>query len=207
MSKLSNKVAVVTGASKGIGAGIAKALGAEGASVIVNYASDKKGADRVVAEIVKSGGKALAIQGDVSKSEDVKRIFSETKKTFGHLDVLVNNAAVYQFAPVEQITEEHFDRQFDINVKGLLLATQEAIKIFNGDGGSIINISSVASQGTVPGSAVYSATKAAGRRNHTRARQRAWRAENPCQLDQSRTGGNRGLPRCRNSGKRPGERV
>jgi 3-oxoacyl-[acyl-carrier protein] reductase len=161
MGKLSNKVAVVTGASKGIGAGIAKALGAEGASVIINYASDKKGADRVVAEVVKSGGKAIAVQGDVSKFEDVKRIFAETKKAFGHLDILVNNAAVYQFAPVEQITEEHFDHQFDINVKGLLLATQEAIKIFNGDGGSIINISSVASQGTVPGSSVYSATKAA----------------------------------------------
>jgi len=161
MGKVSNKVAVVTGASKGIGAGIAKALGAKGASVIVNYASDKKGADRVVAEIAKSGGKAVAVQGDVSKAEDVKHIFAETKKAFGHLDVLVNNAAIYQFAPVEQITEEHFDRQFDINVKGLLLATQEAVKIFNGDGGSIINISSLASQGTVPGSSVYSATKAA----------------------------------------------
>ncbi|HTR25125.1 MAG TPA: glucose 1-dehydrogenase [Terriglobales bacterium] len=161
MSKLKDKVAVVTGASKGIGASIAKALGAEGASVVVNYASDKRGADRVVAEVAKSGGKAIAVQGDVSKAADVQRIFAETKKAFGHLDVLVNNAAIYQFAPVEQITEEHFDRQFDINVKGLLLATQEAVKIFNGDGGSIINISSVASLGTVPGSSVYSGTKAA----------------------------------------------
>ena len=161
MGRLKDKVAVVTGASKGIGAGIAKALGAEGASVVVNYASDKKGADRVVTEITKSGGKAFAVQGDVSKAADVQRIFAETKKAFGHLDVLVNNAAIYQFAPVGEITEEHFDRQFDINVKGLLLATQEAVKIFNGDGGSIINISSVASQGTVPGSSVYSGTKAA----------------------------------------------
>jgi 3-oxoacyl-[acyl-carrier protein] reductase len=161
MSKLKDKVAVVTGASKGIGAGIARALGAEGASVIVNYASDKKGADRVVAEIVKSGGKAVAVQGDVSKPEEVRRVFAETKKAFGHVDVLVNNAAIYQFAPVDQITEEHFDRQFDINVKGLLFATQEAVKLFNGNGGSIINISSLASQGTVAGSSVYSATKAA----------------------------------------------
>jgi len=134
MSKLKDKVAVVTGASKGIGAGIARALGAEGASVIVNYASDRKGADRVVADIVKSGGKAVAVQGDVSKAEDVRRVFAETKKAFGHVDVLVNNAAIYQFAPIDQITEEHFDRQFDINVKGLLFATQEAVKLFNGDG-------------------------------------------------------------------------
>jgi 3-oxoacyl-[acyl-carrier protein] reductase len=160
MAKLSKKVAVITGASKGIGASIAKALGAEGASVVVNYASSKAGADSVVAEIVKNGGKAIAVQGDVSKGDDVKRIFAETKKAFGRLDILVNNAAIYQFAPLEQITAEHFDRQFDINVKGLLFTTQEALKLFDGEGGSIINLSSVASQGTVPGSSVYSATKA-----------------------------------------------
>jgi 3-oxoacyl-[acyl-carrier protein] reductase len=160
MAKLSKKVAVVTGASKGIGAGIAKALGAEGASVVVNYASSKAGADSVVAEIVKNGGKAIAVQGDVSKPDDIKRIFAETKKAFGRLDILVNNAAIYQFAPLEQITSEHFDRHFDINVKGLLFTTQEALKLFDGDGGSIINLSSVASLGTVPGSSVYSATKA-----------------------------------------------
>jgi 3-oxoacyl-[acyl-carrier protein] reductase len=161
MGKLNNKVAVVTGASKGIGAGIAKALAAEGASVVVNYASSKEGAERVVSEIVKAGGKAVAVQGDVSKARDVGRIFAETKKAFGRLDVLVNNAAIYQFAPIEQITEEHFDRQFDINVKGLILATQEAVKHFDGHGGSIINISSTASSATPPAQAVYSATKAA----------------------------------------------
>ena len=161
MSKLNNQVAVVTGASKGIGAGIAKALAAEGASVVVNYASSKEDADRVVSEIAKAGGKALAVQGDVSKATDVGRIFAETKKAFGRLDVLVNNAAIYQFAPIEQITEDHFDRQFDINVKGLILATQEAVKHFGPGGGSIVNISSTASIATPPGSSVYSATKAA----------------------------------------------
>jgi 3-oxoacyl-[acyl-carrier protein] reductase len=161
MSKLRDRVAVVTGASKGIGAGIAKALGAAGASVVVNYASSKPGADRVVAAIVKAGGKAIAVQGDVSKAADVKRIFSETKQAFGRLDVLINNAAIYQFAPLDQITEDQFDRQFDINVKGLILATQEAVKLFGPEGGSIVNISSTASQSTPPGSAVYSATKAA----------------------------------------------
>jgi 3-oxoacyl-[acyl-carrier protein] reductase len=161
MGNLNNKVAVVTGASKGIGASIAKALGAAGASVVVNYASSKQGADRVVSEIVKKGGKAVAVQGDVSKPADVSRLFAETEKAFGHLDILVNNAAIYQFAPLGEITEEHFNSQFNINVKGLLLTTQEAVKHFNGEGGSIINISSVASQGTVAGSSVYSATKAA----------------------------------------------
>jgi 3-oxoacyl-[acyl-carrier protein] reductase len=161
MKKLSNKVAVVTGASKGIGAGIAKGLAAEGASVVVNYASSKEGAERVVAEIVKSGGKAVAIQGDVSKASDVQRIFAETQKAFGRLDVLVNNAAVYQFAPLDQITEEQFDRQFNINVKGLILATQEAVRHFSAEGGNIINIGSNASRLTPPTSAVYTATKGA----------------------------------------------
>jgi 3-oxoacyl-[acyl-carrier protein] reductase len=161
MSKLNNKVAVVTGASKGIGAGIAKGLAAEGASVVVNYASSKEGADRVVAEIVEKGGNALAVQGDVSKAADVKRLFAETKKAFGRLDVLVNNAGVYQFAPLGEITEEQFHRQFNTNVLGLLLVTQEAAKLFGSEGGSIINIGSAVSQVTPPASAVYTATKGA----------------------------------------------
>ena len=161
MSRLKNKVAVVTGASKGIGAGIAKALAAEGASVVVNYASSKEGADRVVAEIAEKGGKAVAVQGDVAKSSDVQRIFAETKKAFGRLDVLVNNAGVYQFAPLAEITEEQFHRQFNTNVLGLILATQEAAKFFGAEGGSIINIGSTASQITPPTTAVYTATKGA----------------------------------------------
>jgi len=161
MSQLSNKVAVVTGASKGIGAGIAKALAAAGASVIVNYASGKDGADHVVGDIVKAGGIARAVQGDVSNPADVKRLFAETQKTFGRLDVLVNNAAVYEFAPLAEITEQHYDRQFDINVKGLLFVTQEAVRHFGEQGGNIINISSTASRLTPPASAVYSGTKGA----------------------------------------------
>lgn len=161
MSKLKNKVAVVTGASKGIGAGIAKGLAAEGAAVVVNYASSKEGADRVVAEIVANGGKAVAIQGDVAKATDVARLFTETKKAFGRLDVLVNNAGVYQFAPLGEITEEQFHRQFNTNVLGLILATQEAAKFFGPEGGSVINIGSTASQVTPPATAVYTATKGA----------------------------------------------
>jgi 3-oxoacyl-[acyl-carrier protein] reductase len=159
--KLTNKVAVVTGASKGIGAAIAKGLAAEGASVVVNYASSKGDADRVVNEIKKEGGKAVAVQGDVSKASDVKRIFDETKKAFGKLDVLVNNAGIYQFAPLDQITEEHFHRHFNTNVLGLLLATQEAAKMFGPEGGSVINLSSIVSQITPPTTAVYTATKGA----------------------------------------------
>ena len=161
MNRLKNKVAVVTGASKGIGAGIAKGLAAEGASVVVNYASSKEGADRVVAEITKNGGKAVAIQGDVAKASDVKRIFADSAKAFGKLDVLVNNAGVYEFAPLADITEEQFHRQFNTNVLGLILSTQEAVKHFGADGGAIINIGSVASRLTPPTSAVYSATKGA----------------------------------------------
>jgi len=161
MSKLSNKVAVVTGASKGIGAGIAKSLAAEGASVVVNYASSKEGADRVVKEIVGKGGKAVAVQGDVSKPDDVKRIFAETKKAFGRLDVLVNNAGVYEFSPLGEITEEQFHRHFNTNVLGLMLATQEAVKLFGPEGGSIINIGSTASSLTPPTTVVYTATKGA----------------------------------------------
>jgi 3-oxoacyl-[acyl-carrier protein] reductase len=161
MSKLENKVAVVTGASKGIGAGIAKSLAAEGAAVVVNYASSKEGADRVVAEITGKGGRAVAVQGDVSKASEVKRIFAEAKKAYGRLDVLVNNAGVYEFAPLEEITEEHFHRQFNTNVLGLILATQEAAKLFGPEGGSVINIGSSASSLTPPATAVYTATKGA----------------------------------------------
>lgn len=161
MNKLKNKVAVVTGASKGIGAGIAKSLAGEGAAVVVNYATSKEGADRVVAEITGRGGKALAVQGDVSKASDVQRIFAETKRAFGKLDVLVNNAGVYQFAALGEITEEQFHRQFNTNVLGLILATQEAAKLFGPEGGSIINIGSTASSLTPPTTAVYTATKGA----------------------------------------------
>jgi 3-oxoacyl-[acyl-carrier protein] reductase len=161
MSKLANKVAVVTGASKGIGAGIAKALAAEGSAVVVNYASSKEGADKVVAEIVGKGGRAIAVQGDVARAADVQRIFAETKKTFGQLDVLVNNAGVYTFAPLGDVTEDEFHRQFNTNVLGLILATREAVKYFDGNGGSVINIGSVASRQTPPTSVVYSATKGA----------------------------------------------
>ncbi len=161
MSKLKDKVAVVTGASKGIGADIAKSFATEGAAVVVNYSSSKEGADRVVAEIVGKGGKAIAVQGDVAKADDVKRIFAETKKAFGRLDVLVNNAGVYQFAALEEITEEQFHRQFNTNVLGLLLATQEAAKHFGPEGGSVINIGSTATSITQPASAVYTATKGA----------------------------------------------
>ena len=161
MSKLAGKVAVVTGASKGIGAGIARGLGAAGAAVVVNYASSREGADRVVAEITKSGGKAVAVQADVSKAADVRRLFAETKKAFGSLDVLVNNAGVYQFAPLEAVTEEEFHRQFNTNVLGLLLTTQEAVKHFGAEGGSVINIGSVATDLRLPTTAVYTATKGA----------------------------------------------
>jgi 3-oxoacyl-[acyl-carrier protein] reductase len=161
MSKLKGKVAVVTGASKGIGAGIAKSFAAEGAAVVVNYSSSKEGADRVVAEITGKGGKAIAVQGDVAKAADVQRIFAETKNAFGQLDVLVNNAGVYQFAALEEITEEQFHHMFNTNVLGLLLATREAAKHFGPEGGSVINIGSTATSITPPTSAVYTATKGA----------------------------------------------
>jgi len=161
MSKLAGKVAVVTGASKGIGAGIAKALAAAGAAVVVNYASSKDGAERVVAAIQENGGKAIAVQGDVSKAADVQRLFAETKAAFGTLDVLVNNAGVYQFAPLEAVTEAEFHREFNTNVLGVLLATQEALKYFGPEGGSVINIGSTASRITPPMSSVYTATKGA----------------------------------------------
>ncbi|HWR14209.1 MAG TPA: glucose 1-dehydrogenase [Terriglobales bacterium] len=160
-TELDGKVAVVTGASKGIGAEIARALASAGASVVVNYASSRTGADRVVQEITSSGGKAVAIQADVSKSDDVQRLFTETVKTFGTVDVLVNNAGIYKFDPIESVTENEFHRQFNTNVLGLILATQEAVKRFGPDGGSVINISSVITSVTPPASAVYAGTKGA----------------------------------------------
>jgi 3-oxoacyl-[acyl-carrier protein] reductase len=157
--KLNGKVAVVTGASKGIGAGIAKEFAAEGASVVVNYASSKKDADKVVDEIMKRGGKAVAVQGNVAKRPEVEALFAATEKAFGQIDVLVNNAGVYEFVPVEEITEQQFHRMFDTNVLGLLLATQEALKHFKSEGGSIINIGSLASSLTPPTAVIYNATK------------------------------------------------
>jgi 3-oxoacyl-[acyl-carrier protein] reductase len=159
--KLAGKVAIVTGASKGIGAGIAKQLAAEGASVVVNYASSKEGADRVVAEITSNGGQAAAVHANVARKADIERLFAETKKAFGRLDILVNNAGVYEFAPLEEITEAHFHKHFDLNVLGLILASKEAAKYFDSAGGSIINISSVASTTAPATTSVYSATKAA----------------------------------------------
>ena len=161
MAKLDGKVAVVTGASKGIGASIAKHLAAEGAAVVVNYASSKEGADRVVAEIVGQGGKAVTVQANLADPSDIRRLFDEAKQAFGRVDILVNNAGVYEFAPIEDVTPEHFHRMFDLNVLGLLLASQEAVKQFGPDGGSIINISSVAATSAPPTTSVYSATKAA----------------------------------------------
>jgi len=158
--KLEGKVAVVTGASKGIGAAIAKQLAADGASVVVNYASSKSGADKVVGEIKAQGGKATAVQGDLSKKSDIDRLFAETKKTYGNLDILVNNAGVYDFKPLDEITEDHFHKQFNLNVLGLILATQEAARHFNASG-SVINIGSVAGTSPVAGGSVYCATKAA----------------------------------------------
>ncbi|MEO5714000.1 MAG: glucose 1-dehydrogenase [Luteolibacter sp.] len=160
-NKLAGKTAIVTGASKGIGASIAKHLAAEGAAVVVNYSSSKEGADNVVAEITAAGGKAVAVGANVSKPEEIRTLIAEAVKAYGKIDILVNNAGVYDFTPLEDITPEHFHKHFDLNVLGLLLTTQEAVKHFSEDGGSIINISSVVSTFAPPGSAVYSATKAA----------------------------------------------
>jgi 3-oxoacyl-[acyl-carrier protein] reductase len=159
--KLEGKVAVVTGASKGIGASIAKHLADEGAAVVVNYASSKEGADRVVGEITRQGGRAIAVQADMSKPADIKRLFAETKKAYDRLDILVNNAGIYQFAPLEEVTPEHFHKHFDLNVLGTLLASQEAVKHFGRSGGSIINISSAVATAAPAMGSVYSATKAA----------------------------------------------
>jgi len=159
--KLDGKVAVVTGASKGIGAGIAKELAAEGARVVVNYASAKSDADKVVDEITKRGGKAVAVQANVAKKSEVERLFAETEKALGKIDILVNNAGVYEFVPLEDVTEQQVHRLFDVNVLGMLLATQEALNHFNSNGGSIINIGSLASSLTPPTAVVYNATKGA----------------------------------------------
>lgn len=159
--KLEGKVAVVTGASKGIGADIAKHLAAEGAAVVVNYSSSKEGADRVVDEITKRGGKAVAVQANVARKAEVERLFSAAKKAFGKVDILVNNAGVYDWSPIEEITEEQFHKHFNVNVLGLLLATQEAVKQFDSAGGNIINISSTVTSLTPPNSSIYTGTKGA----------------------------------------------
>jgi 3-oxoacyl-[acyl-carrier protein] reductase len=159
--KLDGKVAVITGASKGIGAGIAKEFATEGALVVVNYASAKQDADRVVDEISKANGKAIAIQGNVAKKADVERLFADAEKAFGKIDIVVNNAGVYEFVPLEEITEQQFHRMFDTNVLGMLLATQEALKHFNPKGGSVVNIGSLASVLTPPTAVIYNATKGA----------------------------------------------
>jgi 3-oxoacyl-[acyl-carrier protein] reductase len=161
MSTLANKIALVTGASKGIGASIATELAAAGATVAVNYATSKAGADNVVSAITAAGGKAIAIQGDFSKPEDITRVFAEVKKQFGKLDVLVNNAGVYKFGPLETVNPEDFHWQFNLNVLGLLLSTQAAIPLFSPDGGSIINIGSLVGSMPPPNSSIYSATKGA----------------------------------------------
>jgi 3-oxoacyl-[acyl-carrier protein] reductase len=160
-NKLTGKIAVVTGASKGIGAAITKHLAAEGATVVVNYSSSKAGADKVVAEITARGGKAMAVKGDVAKKADIDNLFAETKKAFGKLDILVNNAGIYESAPLGQITEDNFHRHFNLNVLGLILTTQEALKHFGVEGGSIVNTSSVVSTLSPAGNAVYNATKSA----------------------------------------------
>jgi 3-oxoacyl-[acyl-carrier protein] reductase len=161
MNSLKGKTAIVTGASKGIGAAIAKGLAAAGAAVAVNYASDKEGAERTVSEIVVKGGKAVAIRANMSKSAEVKQMFEETKKALGTPSVLVNNAGVFEFGPIEQVTEAQFHRHFDINVLGTMLAVQEALKHFPPEGGSIVNISSIASESPVPNSSLYAASKGA----------------------------------------------
>src|SRR6202047_333265 len=159
--KLNGKVAVVTGASKGIGADIAKQFAAEGAAVVVNYASSKEGADRVVDQIAKRGGRAIAVRANVARKADIEHLFVEAKKAFGKIDILVNNAGVYDWSPLEEITEEQFHKHFDVNVLGLLLATQEAVKHFDSTGGNIINISSTVTSLTPPSSSVYTGTKGA----------------------------------------------
>lgn len=161
MSKLKDKVAIVTGASKGIGASIAKQFAREGAAVVVNYASSKQGAEKVVNEITSKGGRAIAIQADFSKPAEIDSLFVEAEKAFGKLDILVNNAGVYEFSPVQDVTEEHFHKQFNLNVLGLIFASKAAAKYFGPEGGSIINISSVVSTLGTPDTVVYSATKGA----------------------------------------------
>jgi short subunit dehydrogenase len=179
MNKLAGKVAIVTGASKGIGAAIAKGLAAAGASVAVNYSSSKEGADQTVADITNNGGKAIAIKGDVGKAAEVKRLFEETEKALGAPSVLVNNAGVFQFEPVEAISEREFHRAFETNVLGPILTIQEALKHFPASGGSVINISSIASENPVPNSSLYSATKGAVEYPDHGTGQGAWATKHP----------------------------
>ncbi len=181
MGELSGKVAIVTGASKGIGAAIARRFAEAGAAVAVNYASDKAGADRLVEEIKRHGGKAVAIQANVSKSADVKRLFAETKAKLGAPSILVNNAGVFTFQPLEAVTEEEFHRQFDTNVLGTLLATREAVATFDSAGGSVINLSTIASVNPVPNSVDLFVLEGGGRHDHPRARPRTCAEENPRQ--------------------------
>lgn len=185
MGKLTNQVAVVTGASKGIGAGIAKALAAEGASVVVNYASSKADGERVVKEIIEKGGKAIAVQADVSKQADITRLFAETKKAYGKLNILVNNAGIYKFASLEAVTEELFHSQFNLNVLGLLLTSKEAVKLFGPEGGSIINVSSGASTILPPNTSIYS-DQSVGGRDYRGSCQGIGAAEDSRELHQSR---------------------
>lgn len=197
MSKtLQGQIAVVTGASKGIGAAIAEHLAAAGAAVVVNYASSKPGAEAVVDRIRGAGGKAVAVRADVSKPDDIRHLFAETKRAFDQLDILVNNAGIYEFASLEAITAEHFHKQFNLNVLGLLLTAQEAVKHFGPSGGSIINLSSFAATSAPPSTSVYSATKAAVNAI-TLAGPGAWAAENSCQRRQPRRDRDRRLARRR----------
>jgi len=159
--RLAGKVALVTGASKGIGAAIARQFAAEGAAVVVNYSSDKAGAEQVVADVGAAGGKAVAVQANVAKPAEITRLFADARRAFDRLDILVNNAGIYEFFPLEAVTPEHYHKQFDVNVLGLVLATQEAVKAFGPAGGTIINISSLVSRTAVPGGSVYSGTKGA----------------------------------------------
>jgi 3-oxoacyl-[acyl-carrier protein] reductase len=174
--KLTGKVAVVTGASKGIGASIARHLAAEGAAVVVNYSASKDGADRVVADITGSGGRAIAVKASLAKKADIEQLFAETKKAFGQVDILVNNAGIYEFAPLADLTEEHYHKQFDLNVLGLLLATQAAVKQFNPSGGSIINISSVVSTWVSRTPRFTAAPRARWTRSRARSRKNLGRA-------------------------------
>jgi len=162
MNKLANKVAVVTGASKGIGASVAEHLAAEGAAVVVNFANSKGAADAVVSSITQKGGKAIALQGDVSKPADIERLFAEIKKAFGKVDILINNAGTYEFAPLESITLEHINKHLDLNVTGLLLTTKAAVNLMGPEGGSIVNIGSIVGSMPAPQASTYSASKAAG---------------------------------------------
>ena len=197
MGKLAGKVAVVTGASKGIGAGIAKELAAQGASVVVNYASSKEGAEKVVAEITKAGGKAVAVGGSVAKAADIEKLFAETKKAYGKVDVLVNNAGVYSFSPVEAITEEEIDRIFNTNVKGLLLATKAGVALFPPEGGSVINIGSVVER--CDAGRLVHLQRHEGRSgcHHPRFRQGTGAEEDSRKRSQPRTGHDGGLQVCR----------